>query len=385
MKTILVLGAGIAAVPVIHQTMKTTVLKSKDLKMIVVNPTDYFLWPIAMPRLVVPGQLPDSKVIYELPPAFKNYPADKFEFVRGSAAAVDAQSSVASIALNSAGTREIAYDVLIIATGSSAKENMPWKMLDTSAHTFDSIHSIQQKVKSSETIVVVGGGATGIETAGELGFEYAKNGTKDVYFIHSGALPLGDHIKDSVRKQARDELEKLNVKIISNTTVTSTTPAGDNVVLQLTAADGTTKSLTTGAYLPTMGMVPNTSFLPPSMLDTYGFVKQTTTLQAEGHKNIFVIGDAGSLEGNMALAADAQANHLIKTLPAFLKGDTVAEYKKSDKVMMSVTVGRARGTGQVGSFKIFSFLVWYLKGRFLGTDYVANLVAGKRSILTKFD
>lgn len=385
MKTILVLGAGIAAMPVIHQTMKTTILKSKDLKMVVVSPSDYFLWPIAMPRAVVPGQLPDAKVLYELPPAFKNYPADKFEFVLGNATAIDTGRNVANITLNQAGSREIEYDVLVVATGSSAKENMPWKLLDTSADTIDSIRSIQQKVKASKNIVVVGGGATGIETAGELGFEYSKNGAKDVYFIHSGALPLSENIKESVRKQARAELMKLNVKIISNTTVTSVTPSGDEVVLQLTAADGTTKTLTTGAYIPTTGMVPNTSFLPSSMLDARGFVKQTTTLQAEGHKNIFVLGDAGSLEENNALAADSQANHLIKTLPAFLKGEVVSEYKKSSTVMLSVTVGRARGTGQLGSFKLFSFLVWYLKGRFLGTDYVANVVAGRRSILTKFD
>ena len=81
MKTIVVLGTGVAATAVIRQTMKSTVLKRNDIKVVVVSPSTHFLWPIAMPRAIVPGQFADEKVMFPLEPTFDEYPAEKFEFV----------------------------------------------------------------------------------------------------------------------------------------------------------------------------------------------------------------------------------------------------------------------------------------------------------------
>lgn len=41
--------------------------------------------------------------------------------------------------------------------------------------TKNKLHKIQEQVKAAKSIVVVGGGVTGIETAAELGFEYGKS------------------------------------------------------------------------------------------------------------------------------------------------------------------------------------------------------------------
>lgn len=53
--------------------------------------------------------------------------------------------------------------------------------------------------------------------------------------------------------------------------------------------------------------------------------------------------------------------------------------------MLGVTLGRSRATGQMGSLKLWSFLLWYLKGRFLGTDYAGQYAAGKRTLMTAFE
>lgn len=386
MKTIVVLGTGVAATAVIRQTMKTTVLPRKDVKMVVVSPNTHFLWPIAMPRAIVPGQLADEKVLFPLEPTFKEYPSDKFEFVLGTASSLDPSAkSVTVLTNNATESRTVHYDAIVIATGASAKNDMPFKPMDTTQHVLDSLRRIQEDIKRADTIVVAGGGATGVETAGELGYEYAKNGSKTVYFIHNESLPLSSPVIDSVRKQAKLELEKLNVKILANTTITSAKATGKDTVLELRQADGTTKSLTTQAYIPTMGVTPNTSFLPKSMLDSHGYVRQTTRLQAEGHADIFVIGDAGNLEACKVAAAGAQARHLIQSLPLHLDGKDLPEYKLPTTDMIGITLGRSRGTGQVGTMKLFSFLIWYFKGRFLGTDYAGHLAAGKRTLTTKFE
>jgi NADH dehydrogenase FAD-containing subunit len=287
--------------------------------------------------------------------------------------------------LNDGTSRDVSYDTLFIATGSSAKDEMPWKLVGDATSTFDRIHALQKQVESAKTVVVAGGGLTGTETAGEIGYQYGKNRSKEVYFIYNNDLPLSPAVMDSVRKQTKVELEKMNVKVIPKTTVTKTTTEGKDIILELQHADGTTRTLTTQAYLPTTGMTPNTSFAPKKMLDSNGYIKQTSLLKAEGYKNIFVIGDAGNLEDNRALAADGQVEHLIKLLPGYFGGGDLAEYKVNSKPMYGITLGQSKGTGQAGNFKLFSFLIWWLKGRFMGTDKAPGVAAGKMTMSATFE
>ncbi|KAM6487058.1 hypothetical protein HDV62DRAFT_348881 [Trichoderma sp. SZMC 28011] len=384
-KTIVVLGVGIAAAPLIRQTMRNVVLKEKDYNMIVVAPNTHFHWPIAMPRVVVPGQLADDKAMIDLRPFFKEYPADKFEFVQGVASAMDPASNTVDVLLSSGASRTINYHTLVVATGTSSKDNMPWKSMGDTEHTKSRLREVQEQIKNAKSIVIAGGGQTGAETAGELGFEYSKEGRKEVYFIYNDSLPLAPPVMDSVRKQTKTELEKLKVKLVPNTKVTNVEYSGNDTILTLTSSDGKTRTLTTQAYLPTTGGTPNSSFVPASLLDSEGYINQTASLQAKGYDNIFVIGDIGNLEGSKAGVADAQTVHLIKALPIYLKGGAMPVYTPSTKVMVGITLGRSRGTGQMGSFKVFSFLIHYAKGRFLGTDYAHLIAAGKKTLMTTYE
>jgi hypothetical protein len=49
--------------------------------------------------------------------------------------------------------------------------------------TIDALHKVQEQVKAAKTIVVGGAGATGVETSGELGYEYGKD--KEITLVHS--------------------------------------------------------------------------------------------------------------------------------------------------------------------------------------------------------
>ncbi|KKO97253.1 hypothetical protein THAR02_10642 [Trichoderma harzianum] len=384
-KTIVILGVGVAAAPLIRQTMRNVVLKEKDYNMIVVAPNTHFHWPIAMPRVVVPGQLADDKAMIDLRPFFKEYPADKFEFVQGVASAMDPASNTVDVLLSSGASRTINYHTIVVATGTSSKDNMPWKSMGDTEHTKSRLREVQAQIKNAKSIVIAGGGQTGAETAGELGFEYSKEGRKEVYFIYNDSLPLAPPVMDSVRKQTKTELEKLKVKLVPNTKVTAVEYSGNDTILTLTSSDGKTRTLTTQAYLPTTGGTPNSSFVPAALLDSEGYINQTASLQAKGYDNIFVIGDIGNLEGSKAGVADAQTVHLIKALPIYLKGGAMPVYTPNTKVMVGITLGRSRGTGQMGSFKVFSFLIHYAKGRFLGTDYAHLIAAGKKTLMTTYE
>lgn len=73
------------------------------------------------------------------------------------------------------------YDFLILATGSRTGEHTPFKSLGSTEDTKATLHEFQAQVKNSSTIVVAGAGITGVEVAGELGFEYGQR--KKVYLV----------------------------------------------------------------------------------------------------------------------------------------------------------------------------------------------------------
>jgi hypothetical protein len=51
--------------------------------------------------------------------------------------------------------------------------------------------------------------------------------------------------------------------------------------------------------------------------------------------------------------------------------------------MFAATLGTNKGTGQLGGWKIWSWLVWFMKGRHLGTNHAVALVKGERTAMVK--
>lgn len=269
---------------------------------------------------------------------------------------------------------------------------MPFKNLSTTEATKESLHNWAQRIASAKSIVVAGAGATGIEIAGELGQEYAVTGKKQITLISDQELPLTSKFRRDVRETAKKELERLKVKVITNAKVTSpTTSTTNNTTITLTQT--TTNSppppptLQADLIIPTYGLTPNTSFLPAALLDARGYVRQTTRLRAEGHDDIFVVGDAGNLQDPQGVHADAQAVHLVRLLEARALGEPVKggpeEFAPPDKITFAATLGRNRGTGQVGNWRLWSLLVWFLKGRYLGTNIAGEFVRGERTLSVK--
>lgn len=376
MKTIVVLGAGLAGASVIPLAMKNFVLKQNDYKLIVVAPNTHVHWAIAMPRIIVPGLLSEDKGMVSLEPQFKSYPPSKFEFVQGAAGNLDPEAKVVTVTLNDGGSRAVSYDTLIIATGASTTDGAPWKIIGTTEKTKEVLHKYQEDITRAKSVLISGGGVTGTETAGEFGTAYSATGKKDVTFVYNDDLPLPG-MMDSVRSVAKTELERFKVKLVPNTKVTKATPTADGTIVELTSKDGKTTTVTVGAYIPATGLRPNADFAPASLRDANGYIKTTQNLQAEGHNNIFVVGDVGNLEAKKAMIADAQVKHLIKGLPDYLlHGTPVPLYKLDTRNAAVVTLGPKKSTGQMSGFKLPGFLGNFAKGKTMLTEKVPSLAAG---------
>ncbi|KLU88329.1 hypothetical protein MAPG_07316 [Magnaporthiopsis poae ATCC 64411] len=91
-KTVVILGASFAGLPLAQNLLKNTAPKVPGgLKVILVAPNTHLYWCLASVRGVVPGQdggFADDKLFYPIAPGFSKYSAEQFEFVLGSATAL---------------------------------------------------------------------------------------------------------------------------------------------------------------------------------------------------------------------------------------------------------------------------------------------------------
>lgn len=173
MKNIVILGASYAGISAAHQILKQAA-KTGPFKLTLVSPNSHFYWSIASPRGLIAGEYSDEVLFRSIAPGFKQYPASLFEFILGSAESLDVEHKKVIVS-SPVGTRSLDYDFLVLATGSSTQGGTPFKGLGSTEETQAALHEWQLRVKASKTIVLAGGGPTGVETAGELGEKY---GTK---------------------------------------------------------------------------------------------------------------------------------------------------------------------------------------------------------------
>ena len=372
-KTVVILGAGWAGLPLAHKLLKYTVPKVSGLKVILVSPSSHFFWNVAATRGLIPGEIPDDQLFLPIKPAFQQHSADKFEFVLGAAEGIDHAGNTVSILLNDGNQRLIKYDQLVIATGSKLASGLPLKLTGSHETTMTAWRDLQKRVKEAKSILIAGGGATGVEVAGEIAAKYGK--AKEVTLVMSGAQPLEGTL-DSVRGVVDKDLQKLDVKLIKNARVTDSKISPDGKQTTVTLSNGST--LTTPLYLPLHGITVNTSFVPGALLDEKSSLKLEKTMRVSGTENIWGIGDVGNLEPKQLTVTDGQIIHLAATLDAVLTGQgVVKDYEPANKAMIFLALGKKFATGQIGNWKLFGFMVAYVKGRKLFVDTAEGYVGGK--------
>lgn len=373
-KTVLILGGGVSGIATAHKLLKHTAPKLPGLKVILVSASSHFYFNFAAVRGIIPGEIPDDALFRAIEPGFDKYPRGTFEFVVGTATALDVSGNSVQVRTAAQPERTVVYDQLVIATGSSlATDNTPFKNLGSYQQTIDEWHKLQNRVEAAKSIVIAGAGPTGVETAGELAAKYGTS--KKVTLVVDGehALPS---LMPSVGKQAEAELRSMKVEMLHKVRVDAAEDVGDGT--RLTLSDGQT--LAADLFLPLYGVRPNTSFVPAHLLDANGSVKVDKTLRVVGCGNVWAVGDVNNVEVKTAVRAESQTVHLHPNLEAVLLGKgeaALVEYKPADTTLMFVTIGKKKGTGQIGKWKVFSFMVSFIKGRTLFVEKAPLVVAGK--------
>lgn len=231
----------------------------------------------------MPGQLKEEQYSLPIEKGFAKYPADSFEFIVGGAEAVDVAAKTVKVSTKD-GERLLSYDHLVCATGTRAVDAaVPWKSSGTYEETAAVLAQIQAKVRTAKHIVVAGAGATGVEAAAELAFEYGKE--KEVVLLSGDAEILGG---DSLASNVAGELAKLGVGIRRSARVEGARELPDGKTEVLLAGGD---KIVTDLYLPTMGMAANTEYLPAELLTDRKFVDIDEFYRAKGAKDVWAAGD----------------------------------------------------------------------------------------------
>ncbi|KAF3766787.1 FAD/NAD(P)-binding domain-containing protein [Cryphonectria parasitica EP155] len=387
-KTVVILGGSYAGLHVAHYLLKKQ--KTLDVKVILVSKSSQFYWNMASVRAIVPNTIKDDQLFQPLAAALERYDKDTYEILIGSAHKVDTAAKTVLVSpTTSTGSssspaedRTLTYDQLIIATGARSSSGtsssnsttleVPWKVLDTYDETVASLDKTRERVQAASTIIVGGAGATGVEVAGELGYEYGK--TKEITLLCGGPSVLDG---DSIGGAARAALEKLHVKIRLDARVKgSKNLAGGEGKTEVSLENGET--LTADLYLPTVGMVPNSEMLDGAYLGEKGYVVTNDLHQVKGleSEGVWALGDVVSKPRGGFLITQKQAAGVAKNVELTLQGKAPSTVKLLPVDIMACSVGRSGGVGRMGPVKMFSTMVWLAKGRTLGIQRMPGYIDG---------
>lgn len=333
----------------------------------------HFYWNIASVRAIVPGLIKDEDLFKPLEAALVRYPSTSYELVIGAATAADFDAKTVEVTVSADNsTRTIPYDQLVLATGSRCPEAAsPWKASGSYEEALSKLHETASRVQAAKHIVVGGAGGTGVEVAGELGYEWGK--TKEIVLLCAGDRVLG---ADLTSAAATSELKKLNVTIRYNARVESA-KAGTDGKTEVTLAGG--EVLATDLYLPATGVVPNTEYVPDKYLtgeERYRTVAVDEYLRVRDAKDVWACGDVVSKPRAGFFITQKQAASVARNVEAALAGREPAVAKGPPVDIFACAVGRGRGAGRMGSIKLPSFGVWLAKGRTLALQMVPGYIDG---------
>lgn len=296
------------------------------------------------------------------------------------------------------------YDSLIVACGAMTSYfgHDDWEEVTCGLKTLEDAIDLRQRFygafeeaersgdpsERSEllTFVIVGGGPTGVEIAGELALtamdlkeQFRRIDTSQAKVI---LLDAGDRVvsafAERLSAKVTHELERLGVTVRERARVTSIDPRGVTIELE----DGSTERIDARTVIWAAGVraVPLTEALARATgasTDRGGRIEVNPDLTLPGRPEISVIGDGASLAGpagtplpGLATVAIQQAHHVAK---AIRRGERQAStpFKYLDKGALAV-VGRGKAVCEIRGLKLsgrpafFTYLgvhLYYLGGQ----------------------
>jgi NADH dehydrogenase FAD-containing subunit len=260
-------------------------------------------------------------------------------------------------------SQSITYDYLVIATGShtaAVDSGIPVKNPTTDT-LVSSIQSAQTLIAHASTIVIGGSGAVAIEMAGEIAEGYPE---KKVTVV-SGSSRLLPVLGEKASGLALKRLQKLGVEVMLGVRVLDGSKGGKEGSIQLDSG----KAIKADLYIPAVGVIPNNSFIPPTLLDSSGYLVTTPEqkVSTSGVTNVYGVGDITTNPSKMAVTVTQQIAVAVSNLKNDIEKTGERKAFKPGKTTMVVPIGGKGGVaemGDLGGLVPWSWVVRLIKGNY---------------------
>lgn len=371
-KKIVVVGCGFGGLQFINH------LKKNEYDIMVIDKVNHHQFPPLFYQ-VAASQIEPSTVSFPIRKIFQ-----KRRDVRIRLATVYSVNSENKILNTSIG--EFSYDYLIISTGTSTNFYGNLKIEENALglkSTYQSInvrneilHNFEELLYSENkdglyNIVIVGGGATGVELAGAFAEMTKEILPKDypninkekvkVYLLEGGENTLSN-MSPFAQKYSKLQLEKLGVIVETGTVVVDYD--GDSITLN-TGEIISTKNViwSAGVSGNIIGGIPEGSILRNQRIKVDKFNR------VEGLSDVFAIGDVAYMETEkypnghpqVANVAIGQGKKLAKNLQRIINNKNVLKPYEYLNLGSMATIGRNKAVVDLPFIKFkgyFAWLVW---------------------------
>jgi NADH dehydrogenase len=344
---------------------------------------------------VATGALPPSQVAYPLRSLFKS---DKNVVVlMAEVTAIDLEArrvSLADVSPGEAVPDPVEYDTLIVAAGSSYSYfgHEEWRAHAAEVKSLESAITVRSRLMSAFeraemtddpaeraaqlTFVVVGGGPTGVEMAGQIG-ELARDTLRGDFrrIDPTGARVLLVETADRLLTTFPESLSAKaarSLEGIGATPMVSRTVVGiDAESVTLEAPDGSheripARTVVWAAGVRASGLAGLLGEASGAEVDRAGRVTVEPDLTLPGHPEVMVLGDMAAVrkpEGGVqslpgvAPVAIQQGHYAGRSVRRRLRGEPVPPFRYVDKGNLA-TIGRGRAVADVGFLRLSGLPAW---------------------------
>ncbi len=371
-KRIIIIGAGFGGLQVAQ-----SLAGNDDFQVVLIDKNNYHQFQPLFYQVATAGIEP-SAISFPLRLAFHNHPNVHVRVA--SVTKIISENNTIETNLG-----ELQYDYLIMAIGADtnffgnqniAEKALPMKSVGEALGLRNRLLESFEKALVSDneedkagllTVVVVGGGPTGVEVSGTLAEMKKHVLPKDypelnfdlmqIYIVESGAELLGPMSKNAQVK-SKEYLEQLGVNVMLDCRVSD--------------FDGEYAYFNDGSKIRTNNLVwaagvkaNSIEGINPSIIVRGGRMKVNSFSQVEGYNNIFALGDVALMteekypNGHPQVAQPAiqQGKLLAKNLINLTRGNELKAFIYRDLGSMA-TVGRNLAVVDLPFWKFQGFFAW---------------------------
>ena len=369
---VVIIGAGFGGLNVARQ------LRNAPVQITLIDKQNYHLFQPLLYQVAIAGLLP-SQIAYPLRTIFRDQ--KNLTFQLGEVTGINFEARYVSM-----NGSVIAYDYLVIAVGAETNffgmdsiEQDGFEVKDIQKAVRTRNHLLRmfeqasreadgEKRRAMLTFVVVGGGPTGVETAGALAELINHVMVKDFSHLNLNEarvilLEANNHLITPYPHELRHAtfhlLRREQVEILLNT--------------KLANFNGQTVTLGDGRQIATYTLIWTAGIRAAPILESLeveragaGRVRVNSTLQLPQHPEVFVVGDAAYLlngEGQplpmLSTVAIQQGKVTAQNIWRIISGKQPEQFYYKDLGLLA-TIGRNAAVARIWGMSFSGFIAWVI-------------------------